>query len=113
MLILCWLFKAYMHVYFYSGEEEHNWIFSAEQMVTDGAGSIISFGHLVYISFYYHVVTNSIVSNFRILIEVDDSEWNDVLAPTSSIGYSNGDNDLAHTVLQVIFLLLFLFNWLL
>ncbi|XP_017244513.1 chloride conductance regulatory protein ICln [Daucus carota subsp. sativus] len=52
------------------GEEEHNWIFSAEQMVTDGA-------------------------------EVDDSEWNDVLAPTSSIGYSNGDNDLAHTVLQL------------
>ncbi|WOH07452.1 hypothetical protein DCAR_0726882 [Daucus carota subsp. sativus] len=51
-------------------EQEHNWIFSAEQMVTDSA-------------------------------EVDDSEWNDVLAPTSSIGYSNGDNVLAHTVLQV------------
>uniref|UniRef100_A0A164SLL8 Uncharacterized protein n=1 Tax=Daucus carota subsp. sativus TaxID=79200 RepID=A0A164SLL8_DAUCS len=53
------------------GEQEHNWIFSAEQMVTDSA-------------------------------EVDDSEWNDVLAPTSSIGYSNGDNVLAHTVLQSV-----------
>ncbi|KAK1393718.1 Chloride conductance regulatory protein ICln [Heracleum sosnowskyi] len=52
------------------GEEEHNWIFSADQMATDGA-------------------------------EVDDSEWNDVLAPTSSIGYSNGDHDLARTVLQL------------
>ncbi|XP_074349158.1 chloride conductance regulatory protein ICln isoform X1 [Apium graveolens] len=50
------------------GEEEHNWIFSADQMATD---------------------------------EIDDSEWNDVLAPTSSIGYSNGDHDLAHTVLQL------------
>ncbi|WOH05156.1 hypothetical protein DCAR_0624570 [Daucus carota subsp. sativus] len=54
-------------------EEEHNWVFSADQVVTDGA-------------------------------EVDDSEWNGVLAPTSSIGYSNGDNDLARTALQVIFL---------
>lgn len=32
---------------FYSEEEEHNWVFSADQVVTDGAGSIISFGHLV------------------------------------------------------------------
>ncbi|WOH10525.1 hypothetical protein DCAR_0729994 [Daucus carota subsp. sativus] len=47
----------------------HNWVFSADQVVTDGA-------------------------------EVDDSEWNGVVAPTSSIGYSNGDNDLARTALQ-------------
>ncbi|KAL1812351.1 hypothetical protein ACET3Z_022416 [Daucus carota] len=52
-------------------EEEHNWVFSADQVVTDGA-------------------------------EVDDSEWNGILAPTSSIGYSNGDNDLARTALQVL-----------
>ncbi|XP_063935183.1 uncharacterized protein LOC108226831 [Daucus carota subsp. sativus] len=38
----------------------------------------------------------------QILTEVDDSEWNGVLAPTSSIGYSNGDNDLARTALQTI-----------
>lgn len=108
MLLLCKIYLYYVSYFiyicnYYSGEEEHNWIFSADQMVTNGAGSINSFGHLVYILFCYIVVTNTIVSYFWI-IEVDDSEWNDVLAPTSSIGYSNGDHDLTHTVLQVIYL---------
>ncbi|CAH1445650.1 unnamed protein product [Lactuca virosa] len=43
-------------------EEEHNWIFSADQL--------------------------------------DDSEWNDIQIPFT-IGYSNGDHDLAHSVLQL------------
>eukprot|EP00258_Populus_trichocarpa_P010515 XP_002318279.1 chloride conductance regulatory protein ICln [Populus trichocarpa] len=51
-------------------EEEHNWIFSADQLSDETA-------------------------------EVEDSEWNFSQNPTSSIGHSNGDHDLARTVLEL------------
>ncbi|CAK7337082.1 unnamed protein product [Dovyalis caffra] len=50
-------------------EEEHNWIFSADQLTDETAEG--------------------------------DSEWNFSQNPTSSIGHSNGDHDLARTVLQL------------
>ncbi|KAL3575678.1 hypothetical protein D5086_023779 [Populus alba] len=49
-------------------EEEHNWIFSADQLADETAA--------------------------------EDSEWNFSQNPTSSIGHSNGDHDLARTVLE-------------
>uniref|UniRef100_A0A6M2ECE4 Chloride conductance regulatory protein ICln n=1 Tax=Populus davidiana TaxID=266767 RepID=A0A6M2ECE4_9ROSI len=51
-------------------EEEHNWIFSADQLADETA-------------------------------EAEDSEWNFSQNPTSSIGHSNGDHDLARTVLEL------------
>ncbi|KAL9373084.1 hypothetical protein Peur_035328 [Populus x canadensis] len=51
-------------------EEEHNWIFSADQLADE-------------------------------IAEVEDSEWNFSQNPTSSIGHSNGDHDLARTVLEL------------
>ncbi|KAF9668252.1 hypothetical protein SADUNF_Sadunf15G0109700 [Salix dunnii] len=54
----------------YSDNEEHNWIFSADQLVDETA-------------------------------EGEDSEWNFSQNPSSSIGHSNGDHDLARTVLEV------------
>ncbi|XP_061956651.1 chloride conductance regulatory protein ICln-like [Populus nigra] len=51
-------------------EEEHNWIFSADQLADETA-------------------------------ELEDSEWNFSQNPTSSIGHSNGDHDLARTVLEL------------
>ncbi|KAK9291438.1 hypothetical protein L1049_019385 [Liquidambar formosana] len=50
--------------------EEHNWIFSADQLEGDAA-------------------------------EGEDSEWQISQNPTNSIGYSNGDHDLASTVLEL------------
>ncbi|KAH8492531.1 hypothetical protein H0E87_021920 [Populus deltoides] len=51
-------------------EEEHNWIFSADQLSDETA-------------------------------EAEDSEWNFSQNRTSSIGHSNGDHDLARTVLEL------------
>ncbi|TQD97436.1 hypothetical protein C1H46_017015 [Malus baccata] len=51
------------------GEEEHNWIFSADQLE-------------------YEAVE-------------DDSEWPVPQNPSNSIGQSNGDHDLARTVLEL------------
>ncbi|KAL9338371.1 hypothetical protein Peur_070140 [Populus x canadensis] len=50
--------------------EEHNWIFSADQLVDETT-------------------------------EGEDSEWNFSQNPSSSIGHSNGDHDLARTVLEL------------
>ncbi|XP_047328012.1 chloride conductance regulatory protein ICln [Impatiens glandulifera] len=49
-------------------EEEHNWIFSADQLEDAGP---------------------------------DDAEWSFFQDPTSSIGQSNGNHDLAHSVLEL------------
>lgn len=51
-------------------EEEHNWIFSADQLEGEGAG-------------------------------VEDPEWFISQDANNSIGYSNGDHDLANTVLEL------------
>ncbi|KAB2598541.1 chloride conductance regulatory protein ICln-like [Pyrus ussuriensis x Pyrus communis] len=51
------------------GEEEHNWIFSADQLEDEAVG--------------------------------DDSEWPVLQNPSNSIGQSNGDHDLARTVLEL------------
>ncbi|XP_068316362.1 chloride conductance regulatory protein ICln-like isoform X1 [Pyrus communis] len=51
------------------GEEEHNWIFSADQLEDEAVG--------------------------------DDSEWPILQNPSNSIGQSNGDHDLARTVLEL------------
>lgn len=40
--------------------------------------------------------------------EVEDSEWNFSQNPSSSIGHSNGDHDLARTVLEVGWLMFIL-----
>ncbi|KAL3570262.1 hypothetical protein D5086_027511 [Populus alba] len=53
----------------YLDDEEHNWIFSANQLADETAG--------------------------------EDSEWNFSQNPSSSIGHSNGDHDLARTVLEL------------
>ncbi|CAN6569266.1 unnamed protein product [Malus baccata var. baccata] len=51
------------------GEEEHNWIFSADQLEDEAVE--------------------------------DDSEWPVPQNPSNSIGQSNGDHDLARTVLEL------------
>lgn len=51
-------------------EEEHNWVFSADQMEADAT-------------------------------EVEDSEWNISMNPNNAIGHSNGDHDLANTILEL------------
>uniref|UniRef100_A0A7N0V4K2 Chloride conductance regulatory protein ICln n=1 Tax=Kalanchoe fedtschenkoi TaxID=63787 RepID=A0A7N0V4K2_KALFE len=60
-------------------DEEHNWIFSADQLEGE-------------------------------TLEVDDSDWPIPEIPDSSIGYSNGNHDLASSVLQVTQLASFLGN---
>lgn len=82
-------------------EEEHNWIFSADQMETEGTVLICYRGASWNFILWYHVTTSSFFT--LSIVEGDDSEWNDSLIPTSTIGVSNGDHDLAHTVLQVMF----------
>lgn len=37
----------------------------------------------------------------KLFLGVEDSEWNGSLDPSNSIGCSNGDHDLARTVLEV------------
>lgn len=56
-------------------EQEHNWIFSADQL--EGAGVAAAFP------------------------DIDDSEWNASQDLSSTIGHSNGDHDLARTVLEL------------
>ncbi|CAM8996620.1 unnamed protein product [Rhodiola kirilowii] len=51
-------------------EEEHNWIFSADQLEGE-------------------------------IVEVDDSEWPVLEIPENPIGYSNGNHDLANSVLEL------------
>ncbi|KAA8533835.1 hypothetical protein F0562_031352 [Nyssa sinensis] len=51
-------------------EEEHNWIFSVDQMEDEASDG-------------------------------EDPEWHLSQNPTISVGYSNGDHDLAQTVLQL------------
>ncbi|XP_057952763.1 chloride conductance regulatory protein ICln [Malania oleifera] len=50
--------------------EEHNWIFSADQMEDE-------------------------------VTEGEEPDWNFAQNPTNTIGYSNGDHDLARTVLEL------------
>lgn len=53
-------------------EEEHNWIFSADQIGDDATGAM-----------------------------EEESDWHFSQNPTSSIGHSNGGHDLARTVLEL------------
>ncbi|KAM7491728.1 hypothetical protein LguiA_034649 [Lonicera macranthoides] len=53
-------------------EVEHNWVFSADQM-----------------------------EDMTAVPGVEDSEWNGSIDPSNAIGCSNGDHDLARTVLEL------------
>ncbi|KAG6747409.1 hypothetical protein POTOM_049813 [Populus tomentosa] len=70
-LYCCNCFKWMISILIFRfNDEEHNWIFSANQLADETA-------------------------------EGEDSEWNFSQNPSSSIGHSNGDHDLARTVLEV------------
>ena len=73
-------------------EEEHNWIFSADQMVDEVAG----IGWTVKIDACVFVCLH--LFNMFVFSEEGDHFSQD---PTNSIGHSNGDHDLARTVLEV------------
>ncbi|KAF6152549.1 hypothetical protein GIB67_012996 [Kingdonia uniflora] len=70
-------------------EEEHNWIFSADQMVDEG-GLPVKYGQSL------------IQSTFPVR---GDSEWHFSESLGNPIGYSNGDHELSRSVIEVCLLL--------
>lgn len=94
------------HNWFYlfiEAEEEHNWIFSADQLEDDATGMGCTMLQFVPVYVSICVIKNLLLSDIFVLnmtvFSGEDSEWH--VSENPSIGQSNGDHDLARTVLEV------------
>lgn len=103
--MLCYFIED---LFLYIEEEgEHNWVFSVDQMVGEVAGTGTYFTvYSLYILFFFTISWISFSQYYFpcFVLEHEESEW---ISQNSShsIGYSNGDHDLAHNVLQVCLLI--------
>ena len=85
---------------------EHNWVFSADQMedmtaVPGLISSICVCWTLNFLSNLFMINSLILLKIVKLLLGIEDSEWNGSIDPSNSIGCSNGDHDLARTVLEV------------
>lgn len=83
--------------------EGHNWIFSADQLENEASGMEWNSVYVLWKIMSFMCIAVVILSlEKNLLCPVgEDSGWHFFQDPTNSIGHSNGDHDLANTVLQV------------
>lgn len=107
-------FYLFLHfsVFFYmsyallsdEGEEEHDWVFSADQMVDEEAGMCACLN----LYSYYIIHAYCVILKYIIVFFLPEDEGYISHNPVNSIGQSNGNHDLGRSILEVVFFSIYL-----